>query len=308
MVHFLNLTRVSWKRGLLDLNKSLKSNRMLPISSFIMSMKRKRITMDLKSPIEEAFFARLEHKEWPSLMRLILRDAIRTGRAHELKHGNCFHFDETPLAHEGEPFSDDGRIGEAGNPSAFGPANMASSGNMETDLLQTLPDQLQPASQAKQAAIPDRADSKISPSGAAVVPRAHLGSAIPPSAMSPAEAMELMNQNIEEVRGANAEPIRAQTADRLATSKTPVTQGEAAAAALRAQHGLSSGDSGTPQVTTSNAPGSQGPVAPARSSNAVSPEVALARRATAAPNSPAQAPSASILKGFFGEPGRDRPT
>jgi hypothetical protein len=271
--HFFNFTGVSWERLRLDLNESLKSNNISPIQSFMMGMKRKRITMDLKSPIEEAFFARLEQKEWPSLMRLILRDAIRTGRAQELKHENCFHFDETPLASDGTPFSDDGRIGDVGNPPAFCPAERTSTGDTETDPLQHLPDQIQPASQAKHAAAPDWASSKIPPSSATVVPRAHLGSSIPRSALSPVEAMELMNLNIDEVRGACTEPIQAHTADRLATSKMPVTQAAVAAVA-----------------------------------SPLSPEVAPARGETATPTSPAEAPSASMLKGFFGEPGRDRPS
>lgn len=307
LVHFLSLTCIYWRRNLSDLNERLKSNRILPICSFMMHLKRKRITMDLKSPIEEAFFARLEQKEWPSLMRLILRDAIRTGRAQELKHEHCFHFDETPLIHEGVHLSDDGQAGGTSDSNKLASEGKPSFGSLEADLLKAFPDQDQPASLAGHVAAPDEKESQISPAGATRMTSARLGKAASSSATSSAEAMEFMNSKIKEVRDASGEATQAQAADWLTVRKTPLTQVESAAGASPTLHDHLSGDASSQMASASNTPHGHSSVAPVQASNAVPPEVQPGLQAPADTHqSPAEARSASFLKGFFGDASRDR--
>lgn len=273
----------------------------------MMMTKRKRITMDLKSPIEEAFFARLEQKEWPSLMRLILRDAIRTGRAQELKHENCFHFDEIPLVHEEDLVSEDGHVGGESYSPAFGSDGKTPLGSVETDRRQASPDQGQPASPSADAAAPGVEDSQIPRTGARPTTGAHLGKAASPPEMSSAEAMELMNLKIKEARGASGDANLAQGADRLTVLRTPITRMESAAGASSTSHEHLSGDASSPPPGASSAPHAHSSVTTAQVSDAAHPEVQPASQAsTATHQSPAVAPSASFLKGFFGEASRDR--
>lgn len=270
----------------------------------MMHLKRKRITMDLKSPIEEAFFARLEQKEWPSLMRLILRDAIRTGRAQELKHEHCFHFDETPLIHEGVHLSDDGQAGGTSDSNKLASEGKPSFGSLEADLLKAFPDQDQPASLAGHVTAPDEKESQISPAGATRMTSARLGKAASSSATSSAEAMELMNLKIKEVRGTSGEATHSQAANPLTAHKTPLTQVVSAAEAL---HEHLSGDVSSPLASASSTAHAHSSVTPVQASTAVAPEVQPGLQAPADTHqSPAEARSASFLKGFFGEASRDR--
>lgn len=61
-----------------------------------MKASRKRITMDL-TEVEQRLFERLPPNKWASFMRVILRDAIRSNRAQELKLSVYLDFDEIPL-------------------------------------------------------------------------------------------------------------------------------------------------------------------------------------------------------------------
>lgn len=61
-----------------------------------MKASRTRITLDLNE-VEQRLFERLPEKKWASFMRVILRDAIRSNRAEELKLSVFLDFDEIPL-------------------------------------------------------------------------------------------------------------------------------------------------------------------------------------------------------------------
>lgn len=61
-----------------------------------MKASRTRITMDLNE-VEQRLFERLPPTKWASFMRVILRDAIRSNRAEELKLCVFLDFDEIPL-------------------------------------------------------------------------------------------------------------------------------------------------------------------------------------------------------------------
>lgn len=62
-----------------------------------MGSERPRITMDLFTQKEVEFFKPLPKKKWPQLLRAILRDAIREGRAHVVKRGTQLDFSDDLL-------------------------------------------------------------------------------------------------------------------------------------------------------------------------------------------------------------------